>query len=246
MKKYTAYKTIQLVLLLVLAGIAIFRVFTDASVYHQVAVDPTSKLLAITAWAALGISFVFVLVDYYFFFGYIKEYREMEYAANSDPLSGIANRFSCDMMIEKYLDTPLNDSMGCMMLEFSNILEVNRLYGHAAGNTTIRDFSNILRLSSNDLCFVGRNGGNKFLALFENTDSEKMNLFLDRVNQRVAMHNRNDDNYEIQFNVGIAMSGEDDVHDIIKLVSLANSRMGNDSMPIIIPTAEGDAMAKKI
>ena len=238
MKKYTAYKTIQLVLLLALAAFAIVRVFSDAELYHHIAVDGSARMLAIVAWAALGISFVFILLDYFFFFGYIKEYREMEYAASSDPLSGIANRFSCDMMIEKYLDTTLDEDMGCMMIEFSNILDINRLYGHAAGNATIRDFSNILRLSSNDLCFVGRNGGNVFLALFEHTDNDKLDLFLERVDQRVSMHNRSENNCEIQYNIGVALSGKDNVRDIIKLVSLANSRMGDDSTPIILPVSE--------
>lgn len=45
---------------------------------------------------------------------------------------------------------------------------INNTYGHVIGNATIQSFSDVLSGASVGLCFVGRNGGNKFLALFEN------------------------------------------------------------------------------
>ena len=225
MKKYTVYKTIQLVLFIALAAVAVFVVFPDADIYHRVANDPVMMALAVVVWVSLGISFLFIFLDYHFFFGYRKEYREMEYAAHSDPVSGIANRFSCDMMIEKYMDRELPEKLGCIMFDLTNIQEINRLYGHLAGNVCIRDFSNILRLSSDELCFVGRNGGNKFLALFENSTPEDMQKFLDRVNQRVSAHNREIENGEILFSFGKAYIPEDTVETISGLIALANSRI---------------------
>ena len=225
MKKYTAYKTIQLILLVLLAAGAVFLVFRNEEVYHQAAVDPTMKFMALALWVVFIFSFLFVFLDYAFFFGYRKEYREMEYAARSDPMSGIANRFSCDMVIEKYLDKPIPADIGCIMFEITNIQETNRLYGHLAGNMLIRDFSNILRLSSDSLCFVGRNGGNKFLALFENSKTEDMDKFLDRISQRIGMYNEDIKNNPIKYSFGKAFNKEDDVGEITKLVALANSRI---------------------
>ena len=103
MKKYTAYKTIQLVLLIAGAAFIIMRVFASSELYRQVATDLPMRTLAVVLWVVLAISFLFVFLDFAFFFGYTKEYRELEFAAHSDPTSGIANRFSCDMILEKYL-----------------------------------------------------------------------------------------------------------------------------------------------
>ena len=225
MKKYTGYKTIQLILLVILAAGAIFLVFRNEDVYHQVAIDPTMKLMATALWIVLGLSFLFVFLDYTFFFGYRKEYREMEYAARSDPMSGIANRFSCDMVIEKYMDKPVPADLGCIMLEITNIQETNRLYGHLAGNMLISDFSSILRISSESLCFVGRNGGNKFLAFFENCDDDAMSKFMDRVSQRIGMYNSEIKNNPIQYSFGKSYSKEDKVENVTSLVALANSRI---------------------
>ena len=235
MKKYTAYKTVQLILFIALAALIIFKIFPSSQIYHQVATDPTMKLLAMVLWIVLGLSFLFILLDFTYFFGYTKEYREMESAVHSDPLSGIANRFSCDILIEKYLDKPLPANIGCMMFDITNIREINRLYGHLDGNATIRDFSNILRLSSDNLCFVGRNGGNKFLAIFEDTNEESMRQFVNRVRQRVENYNMETATGAIEYGYGSAYHEGDKVNDITNLISLANSRIG---MPYSGPISE--------
>jgi diguanylate cyclase (GGDEF) domain len=235
MKKYTAYKTIQLILFILLAALVIFKIFPSSQIYHQVAVDPTMKLLSMVLWAAIGLSFLFILLDYTFFFGYTKEYREMETAVHSDPISGIANRFSCDILIEKYLDKPLPENLGCMMFDLTNIREINRVYGHLDGNSTIRDFSNILRLSSDDLCFVGRNGGNKFLAIFEDTNVDTMCQFCNRVRHRVESYNLDSSTGPIEYSYGSAFHEGDNIKDITNLISLANSRIG---MPYSGPVTE--------
>ena len=225
MKKYTYYKLVQLIIFIVVAVIIIAWIFPNADIYHQVATDPTLKLISAAIWAVLLLSFVFILLDYVFFFNYLKDYKEMDLAVHSDPLSGIANRFSCDVMIEKYLDKPLPDDIGCIMFELTNIRQLNELYGHVQGNMAIRDFSNILRLSSDELCFVGRNGGNKFLAVFESCNEEKMNRFIARVEQRVAAHNRDVVNSTLEYAFGSAYQANDKSAGITELVSLANSRI---------------------
>ena len=235
MKKYTAYKTIQLILFILLAALVIFRIFPNSQIYHQVAVDPTMKLLSMVLWVAIGLSFLFIFLDYIYFFGYTKEYREMETAVHSDPISGIANRFSCDILIEKYLDKPLPENLGCMMFDLTNIREINRVYGHLDGNSTIRDFSNILRLSSDDLCFVGRNGGNKFLAIFEETNIDTMTQFCNRVRHRVESYNLDTATGPIEYSYGSAFHEGENIKDITNLISLANSRIG---MPYSGPVSE--------
>ena len=88
----------------------------------------------------------------------------------------------------------------------------------------IRDFSNILRLSSDELCFVGRNGGNKFLAIFEQCTEEDMQKFLDRIALRVTNHNRDVVNSPLEYSYGRAFR-EKNAKTITELISLANSRI---------------------
>lgn len=225
MNKHSLFKTIQLVLFVLLAAGVILLIFTDPAVYHQAANDHATRLLCIGLWASLGLSFLFLFLDFYFFLSYRKDYREMDYALHSDPVSGIANRFSCDMIVEKYLDKPLPEDVGCIMIDITNIREINRLYGHMQGNMAISDFSGILTAASEGLCFVGRNGGNKFLALFEEATDQKMSLFLERVKDKVTTHNNNVKNGAIEYRYGTAFQEGPEIDEITKLISLSNSRI---------------------
>lgn len=225
MNKHTLFKTIQLVLFILLAAAVIFLVFSNPTIYHQAATDSATRLLCIGLWAALGLSFLFLFLDFYFFLSYRKDYKEMDYAIHSDPMSGIANRFSCDMVLEKYLDKPLPRDMGSIMIDITNIREINQRFGHLQGNLIITDFSNILTAASEGLCFVGRNGGNKFLALFENASEKKMQLFLKRLEERVAEHNADPHTPEIQYRYGSAFREASEIDEITKLIALSNARI---------------------
>ncbi len=227
MKKYTAYKTVQLILFLLLTAAAILLIFVRTGVYRQVAADANTRILCMVLWAVLGLSFLFIFLDFSYFFNYRKDYREMEYALHSDPESGIANRFTCDMLINQYLDRPLPPHLGIISFDLSNIREINELYGHLRGNQAIMDFSSILRLASQDLCFIGRNGGNRFLAVFENSNPEAMQKMLDRVEQKIAANNKDMDNTQLSYSWGTACSDDDAAlaSDITQLIALSVSRI---------------------
>lgn len=221
------YKTIQLILYILLAAGCLYVILFDPELYHLVASDPSIRILCIFLWLILGISFVFIYRDFSYFSSYKKHYRELDYAIHSDPLSGLANRFSCDVMIEKYLDKPLPENIGCIMFDLTNIYKINHHYGHVQGNQVIRDFSNMLNLASIDLCFVGRNGGNKFLALFEQGDQYRIDLFLNKLEQKVMAYNEDSPNgLSIEYRYGIALhEEEEEIRTITDLIALSNRRI---------------------
>ena len=225
MKKYNVLKTIQMVLFLIFALGCGYLIFSRYELYHAIANDPAVKAVCAMLWACLGLCFVFILVDFGFIGAYKKDYRELDFAVHSDPLSGLANRHSCDRLIEKYLDKPLPKDVGCVMVELSNIMQINEEFGHAAGNDAIRDFSNILKMASVSLCFVGRNGGNKFLALFEDCTRQDIDAFLERMDKKVCSYNSDAHGKCIQYRYGVAFEEGPEVKTITDLVALSNSRI---------------------
>lgn len=225
MKKFNTVKTIQLLLFIVVSAICLITIFTNDDLFHWIATEPHIKLLCIMLWVALVLSFLAILVDFSLITRFRHDYSELDFAVHSDPVSGISNRYSCDAYIEKYMDKPLPKEIGCIMMELTNIKETNELYGHVAGNTLIRDFSNILKITAVNLCFVGRNGGNKFLAIFETADEDKMRTFLARVRQKVNAHNNNPDNNAIEFKFGAALQERDEAKSITELIALSNKRI---------------------
>lgn len=221
------YKTIQLILFILLAAGCLCIILFDQRVYHLVAADPAVRMLCIFLWLTLALSFVFIYRDFHYFSSSHKDYRELDYAVHSDPLSGIANRFSCDVMIEKYLDKPIPENLGCIMFDLTNIHDTNKHYGHVQGNQLIRDFSNILHLASTNMCFVGRNGGNKFLALFEDGNAYKMDNFLKKLNQKVQHYNQDPaSSLLIEYRYGVAFHEGEEIKTITDLIALSNRRIG--------------------
>lgn len=225
MKKFDLFKTIQLLLFIVLAGLGIYIIFTDKELYRLIATDSHIRAICALLWAVLAVAFIFTFLDFTLFSTFKKDYRELNYAVSSDPVAGIANRYSCDTVIEKYLDKPLPEDVGCIMFDLSNIKDINRDYGHLIGNTLIYDFSNILHLSSMDIGFVGRNGGNKFLVLIENCSNEKLKTFLDRISKRVEEHNLSENSIPIRYEYGIAFHEDDSIGSITELIALSNNRI---------------------
>ncbi|MEQ2473585.1 GGDEF domain-containing protein [Laedolimicola intestinihominis] len=225
MKKLDIAKTVQLIIFLILTLVSIDLVLLDPELYHMAGSDTRVRFLCGVLWLVLLLSFAFLLTDFILLSSYKKDYRELNHVVHSDPVAGIANRFSCDALIDRYLDKPLPDHMGCIMFDLTNLRDINRRYGHMQGNILIRDFSNILHLTSLDLCFVGRNGGNKFLALFEDCSQEKLQLFLDRVQQKTDAHNAREGAYPIVYQYGIAFEDGEAAPTITELIALSNQRI---------------------
>ena len=225
MKKFDIYKTIQLVIFILLTGIGLYIIFTDKELYQLVASNPHIRALCTLLWAVCGISFFFIFLDFTLFSTFKKDYKELDYAVSSDPVAGIANRYSCDTVIEKYLDKPLPADIGSVMFELTNIKEINDSHGHLQGNNLIREFSGILQSASMELAFVGRNGGNKFLAIIETCNQEKLETFLARVDERVKKYNQNTDHLPICYKYGVAFREDASIESITQLVALSNKRI---------------------
>ena len=224
-KRFELFKTLQLLVLILLAGVGLFTLFTDDALYQMVGRDPSVRTLCLLLWLTLVLSFIGIYWDFSTHSAFKKDYRELDYAVYNDRITGIANRYSCDAMIEKYLDQPVPETLACVMLDILNIRDINERHGHLKGNEAIQAFSNILHTSSLGICFVGRNGGNKFMALFENCDESKLSTFLARVQQQIEAHNLSNPDIAIEYRTGRALSRHERVGSITQLISLADRRL---------------------
>lgn len=224
MKKFNTFKIVQLILLIILTAVSLYMLM-QPEVKQYIFDSTPATILFIIVWAVLLVTFIFLLIDFSLISSMKMNYHNLYDVAYSDPLSGIPNRFSCDTIIEKYYDKKLPDDIACVMIDLSNLPEINTLYDHRTGNKVLKDFSGILSTAAVSLCFVGRNGGNKFLAIFENCTDEKLNTFLNRVTDRVDQYNQASDSISMEYRIGKAMNRDEHLEQITKLIYLANSRI---------------------
>lgn len=224
MKKFNTFKIVQLAILIILAIVSVGLLMQPEIKQYVFSSTPATTLFVVV-WIVLLVNFIFILIDFNLISSIKLNYHNLYDVTYSDPLSGIPNRFSCDTIIEKYHDKRLPEDIGCVMIDLTNLPEVNALYNHTTGNKLLKDFSSILSTAAVSLCFVGRNGGNKFLAIFENCNQEKIQIFLDRIEDRVSQHNQAPDTIAIEYHTGIALNSEEHLDQITRLISLANNRI---------------------
>lgn len=227
MKKHDGLKTAQMIVFLIFTAACLYLLVLDRDCYHRIAQDPTMQLVCVLLWVSLGLSFLFMLLDFSFSSSVKKDYRELDYAVHSDPLSGLANRFGADTMIEKYLERPIPKDFACVMIELANIRQINEVHGHLVGNAMIRCFSDILNDSSVPGCYIARNGGNKFLAIFEEAEEKDVSNFVSNVERKVKEHNGQAGATELVCRIGVAYHEDPELHlkNVPAMIALANRRM---------------------
>ena len=223
MKRFNIIKTIQLILLIALTGAALLVIFRDPVLYEEIAVNAHVRRLCLILWFVLGLSFICLFYDFNSWSDLRRENLELDNAVYSDALTGVANRYSVDVYLGQFLNQPLPRDMGCVTLDLLSLREINAVGGHEAGDDAIRAFSDILQSSAGGVSFIGRNGGNKFLAIFRECTSVRLDRFLEGVEEGVSVWNASHP-VPIRYSSGLAFDEGDSVHTLTELVALSDRR----------------------
>ena len=224
MKRFDRVKTVQLVLLMALTAIALAVILRDPELYTLIATNIAAKTISIILWVTLGVSFLFLLYDFNSFADMRRENMELDNAVYSDALTGIANRYSVDAYIGQFLGKPLPEDMGVVTLEMTNLSEINKAHGHSGGDLAIQAFSSILQNAAGRTCFIGRNGGNKFVAIFRDCTESRLERFLEKVESLTDERNAAQDDVPIRYSSGTAFNEGGEAGTVTELVALSDRR----------------------
>jgi diguanylate cyclase (GGDEF)-like protein len=100
--------------------------------------------------------------------GQLKELRrQLEAAATTDPLTGLANRRLFMERLAEELDRHLRlgRSLGFILLDLDHFKEINDTLGHAAGDKVLIHVASVLRAELRGQDVSARIGGDEFVAL---------------------------------------------------------------------------------
>jgi diguanylate cyclase (GGDEF)-like protein len=153
---------------------------------------------------------VFFLLFIYGLSGYVysrvlaRNARLLSETAYTDALTRLPNRTSCEREIERVIDLRPDDGVAVFIFDMNGIKSVNKKFGRGAGDKNIARFGGILLEEGSQFGFVGRYGGDAFLAILEHATEETALGFLTGINERVVAHNLlyMDDAERISFSVG--------------------------------------------
>jgi diguanylate cyclase (GGDEF)-like protein len=159
-----------------------------AEAYSEAQVNRTTRIL-------ITVDAIFILMILAFLFVMIRSRAVKRRAdmlgqiAYVDPLTKMENRASCERKISACKDAPGEGEVAVIMFDMNNLKLANDFLGHQGGDKIIVNFAKILMEVAAEYGFVGRYGGDEFLAVFEGDNARKVEDYLAKVNEQVVAFN---------------------------------------------------------
>lgn len=184
-----------------------------------------STLASITTEEKINVKmYIFLAIIIFFFGGCIgaiilgrsKEF--LDYIMYTDRKTGLPNRAMCDIEIEKYASEKLKDSFVFGLIKIDNLKYINDKGGREAGDALLKAFGKILKRAAASYGFVGYNGSEQFIALFEECTLQRANDFKLYLEELVNYHNVQMPNVTIQMSAFVSETNDEQIYDIRKLM----------------------------
>ncbi|HEY6541032.1 MAG TPA: diguanylate cyclase [Ktedonobacteraceae bacterium] len=110
--------------------------------------------------------------------------------ATTDPVTGLANHRALVAALEHELARAYRYRHECsiLFLDIDHFKALNDSYGHAVGDSVLRDFASLLRQQIREIDVPGRWGGEEFLVILPETGEQEARLISERARSAVATH----------------------------------------------------------
>ena len=123
-----------------------------------------------------------------------------------DEQTKLYNRMRWDELVENSISD--NETVGVMMLDINNLKHTNDTLGHDAGDKLITDFADILRKNIGSSEALFRWGGDEFVILVRNANSQKLADYASKIKKATEEHNNLGNIPNIHFACGYALSDD--------------------------------------
>lgn len=153
--------------------------------------------------------------------------RELKHQAITDPLTGLFNRRHFDELYERERerarrhDAPLT----LVMVDLDFFKEVNDRYGHECGDIVLTDVATFLRDGLRQPDVVGRLGGEEFVLLLPDTDTDEARVMIDRLRSHLAERIMEVDGQSVSITATFALTAirpeRDSLNDALRVVDMA-------------------------
>lgn len=113
---------------------------------------------------------------------YAKVNRELKNKVYLDEATGLPNKNKC----EEILTLEAEQNMAICVFDLNNLRIINNQQGHERGDLYINSFAKSLRNGVDENQFVGRCGGDEFIAFFKNVTKEDVKRNLENIKKECA------------------------------------------------------------
>ncbi len=153
-----------------------------------------------------------------------------------DPLTQLLNRRALNELIPREVARAnrLGANLTFMTIDLNGFRAINSKFGALEGDTLLVEFAKILRATFRGGDVVFRQGGDEFLVVMPDTDEERANFPLQRLQQAVEQWNLSSKKgYELSFSWGLApyVTGGD-VADVLRAVDRKLYQKKHNLVPV--------------
>ena len=170
--------------------------------------------------AALSTPLIFILVVTPFVKARDEALEQLSYLAKTDPLTKLSNRRSISIQLKKFIASTVRHKFygAVFLLDLDGFKYINDIYGHDTGDEVLVEIANRLRSRVRFDEVVGRFGGDEFILLINNLDTNEhiaRNAALRIAEQLVTLLSMpvylNDKKLSIGVSIGIRIFGLDEI-----------------------------------
>ena len=155
--------------------------------------------------------------------GIMRRNKELNAQVFIDKQTNLPNKNRCEQLIED--SNPIIQSTGIFMFDLNNLKFINDSLGHEEGDKLILNFSRLIRDNIDASHFVGRYGGDEFIAIIPADDIEELAQVAANVRQATAKYNEVNAFLPISYAVGYVLSTEFEQPLMKNLLAEADKRM---------------------
>lgn len=113
---------------------------------------------------------------------------QLEEVARTDSLTGLPNRRAIQEWAEKQMQGAARHHFPLWVVlgDLDTFKEINDTFGHAAGDTVLRTFADVLKRGTRKSDICGRLGGDEFLLVITHVNSENIELAVNRFREQFS------------------------------------------------------------
>ena len=145
-----------------------------------------------------------MIVDYAYKKHLLEQNIRLKNKAYIDVHTGLPNKSRCEMIFNN--NRVVTEDICVIMFDLNSLKTVNDKCGHIAGDELIKGFADILKESVRDKDFVGRYGGDEFVAILYNVDSNCITKIFDRIKQNIKIFNKEKPELNLSYACGCSSS----------------------------------------
>jgi diguanylate cyclase (GGDEF)-like protein len=144
-----------------------------------------------------------------------------------DYLTGIGNRQAMEEELEKREAEFIRYGRiySVVFFDVDHFKRINDTYGHLVGDCVLREIGRILRRNSRIMDFVGRYGGEEFVAILPSTDLKGAFLYAKKIKNLIKNHDFKCEGYTLKVTISGGVASRNEVNSKEEILKLADERL---------------------